>query len=116
MAAVAAQTPAEERSAWLADLEHQLRVHAIVGADFNVSFDDWCDGQEEEFLRLLATSRRRLAERGTVTTQEAAAWVVLDDRTIIWRGGVLDCQAVVAFADALTAMRGFPVLQPEGSA
>ena len=60
MAAVAEQAPAEERSGWLADLEHQLRVHAIVGAEFGLPLDEWCDGHEEEFLALVTTARCRL--------------------------------------------------------
>jgi hypothetical protein len=116
MAAVAEQIPAEERSAWLADLEHQLRVHAIVGAEFGVPLDEWCGGHEEEFLALLATARCRLAERGAITAEQAAAWVVLDNRPILWRGqDVVDCEPIVACADALTAIiRGVYPQAPVG--
>ena len=41
MADVAAQAPAGQRSPWLSDLEHQLRVHAIVGP---VSRSRWTSG------------------------------------------------------------------------
>ena len=62
MAAVAGEAPAAERSAWLADLERQLRVHAIVGADFAIPLDQWCDGHEEQFLALVSEAGRRLDE------------------------------------------------------
>ena len=65
MATVASLTPAAERSAWLADLEHQLRAHAIV-SDFAIPLDEWCDGHVEQFLALVTEAGRRLAGRGTV--------------------------------------------------
>jgi hypothetical protein len=86
MAAVAGEMPVSERSAWLADLEHQLRVHAIGGADFAIPLDRWCDGHEEQFLALVTEAGRRLAERDRITAQQAAAWIVLDGTPIIWRG------------------------------
>ena len=103
MATVASKTPVAERSAWLADLEHQLRVHAIV-SDFAIPLDEWCDGHEEQFLALV-TEGLRLAERGTITAQQAAAWVVLNGTPIIWRGqDAVDTDPVVTFADALAAI------------
>ena len=104
MAAVASKTPAAGCSAWLADLEHQLRVHAIV-SDFGIPLDEWCDGHEEQFLALVTEAGRRLAGRGTVTAQQAAAWIVLDGTPIIWRGqDVVDTDLIVTFADALAAI------------
>src|SRR5262249_51523067 len=101
MAAVASQAPAADRSGWLATLEHELRVHAIVGANFAILLDEWCDGHEEEFLALVTEAARRLAERGTVTAQQAADWIVLDGKPIIWRGpAAVSIDAIVAFAEA----------------
>jgi hypothetical protein len=106
MAAVASEASAADRSAWLAGLEHELRVHAIVGADFAIPLDQWCDGHEEQFLAVV-TEAGRLAERGTITAEQAAAWVVLDGKPIIWRGqDVVDIAAIVTFAEALGAIIG----------
>jgi hypothetical protein len=106
MAAVASQTPAAGCSAWLADLEHQLRVHAIV-SDFAIPLDEWYDGHEEQFLALVTEAGRRLAERGAITAQQAGAWVVLDGTPIIWRGqDAVDTDPIVTFAEALAAIIG----------
>lgn len=116
MAAVAHETPAPERSAWLADLEHQLRVHAIVGADFAIPLGQWCDGHEEQFLAVVTEAGRRLTERGTITAQQAATWIVLDGTSIIWRGqDTVDTDPIVTFAEALAAIiRGTYPQAPPG--
>ena len=115
MAAVASETPAAERSAWLSDLEHELRVHAVV-ADFAIPLDQWCDGHEEQFLAVATEAGRRLAERGTITAQQAAAWIVLDGAAILWRGqDAVDTDPIVTFADALAAIiRGTYPQAPPG--
>jgi hypothetical protein len=116
MATVASQIPAAGRSAWLASLEHQLRVQAIAGADLAIPLDQWCDGHEEQFLALVTEAGRRLAERGTITARQAAAWIVLDGTPIIWRGqDAVDTDPVVTFADALAAIiRGTYPQAPPG--
>ena len=102
MADIAAQMPAHERGPWLTDLEHQLRVDAIVGADQFISLDEWCDGHEEQFIDLVARAAQRLAERDHITAQEAAEWIVLDQEPIIWRGqDTVDTGPVIIFAHAL---------------
>lgn len=107
MAAVASETPAAERSAWLAGLEHQLRVHAIAGANFAIPLDQWCDGHKEQFLALVTEAGRRLAGRAAITAQQAAAWIVLDGTPIIWRGqDAVDTDPIVTFAEALSAIIG----------
>src|SRR5262245_22226650 len=98
MAAVASETPVAGRSAWRAGLEHELRVHAIVGADFGIPLDQWCDGHEEQFLALVTEAARRLAGRGTITAHQAAAWIVLDGAPILWRGqDAVDTDPIVTF-------------------
>lgn len=116
MATVASERPAVERSGWLASLEHQLRVHAIVGADFAIPLDQWCDGHEEQFLALVTVAGRRLAERGTITAQQAAAWIVLDGTPVIWRGqDAVDTDPIVTFAEALASIiRGTYPQAPPG--
>jgi hypothetical protein len=116
MAAVARETPAPERTRWLADLEHELRVHAIVGADFALPLDQWCDGHEEQFLGLVAEAAGRLARRGTFTAQQAAERIVFEGKPIIWRGQeAVDIGSIVTFADALAAIiRGTYPQAPPG--
>lgn len=116
MAAVASERPGAERSAWLASLEHQLRVHAIVGADFEIPLDQWCDEHEEQFLALVTEAGRRLAERGTITAHQAAAWIVLGGIPIIWRGqDAMSTDPIVTFAQALAAIiRGTHPQAPPG--
>ena len=58
---------------------------------------------------------RRLAGRGTVTAQQAAAWIVLDGTPTIWRGqDAMDTDPIVTLADALTAIIGgtYPQASP----
>ena len=86
MADVIAETPKRQRPEWLSALKQELRVHAILGADQYVPLGKWCDEHEEEFLAVLAEAARRLAARGRITAEEAAAWVVCDGQPIIWRG------------------------------
>lgn len=116
MAAVAAEIPQAERTAWLADLEYQLRVHSIVGADFAIPLGQWCDGHEDQFVALLAVAGQRLAERGSITAQQAAAWAVLDGTPVIWRGqDVMSTRPAVTFAQALAAIiRGTYPQAPPG--
>jgi hypothetical protein len=100
----------------VSDLEHQLRVHAIVGASFAIPLDEWCGGHEDEFLALVAEAGRRLAGRGSITAQQAAAWIVLDGSPVIWRGqDHVDTGPVVAFAGVLAAIiRGTYPQAPPG--
>ena len=102
---MASETPAAERSAWLSDLEHELRVHAVV-ADFAIPLD-----------QVVRRARRAIPrrghrgwsggwpKRGTITAQQAAAWIVLDGAAILWRGqDAVDTDPIVTFADALAAI------------
>jgi hypothetical protein len=105
MADVIAETPKSRRPGWLTELKQQLRVHAVLGANQYVSVDEWYDGHEEEFLAVLAEAARRLAARGRVTAEEAAAWIVVDGLPIIWRGRESEETApAVALAEVLDAI------------
>jgi hypothetical protein len=105
MADVIVETPKSRRPGWLTELKQQLRVHAVLGANQYVPLDEWCDGHEEEFLAVLAEAARRLAARGRVTAEEAAAWIVIDGLPIIWRGGEAEETApAVALAEVLDAI------------
>ncbi len=116
MAEVAATAPVGQRSAWLSDLEYQLRLHAVAGASLAVPLGEWCDGHEEEFLALLIEAGQRLAARGRVTAAEAVTWTVLDGTPVIWRGhDAIATGPAVAVADALAAViRGTHPQAPPG--
>jgi hypothetical protein len=117
MAGIAAQIPARGRTPWLAGLEEQLRVDAIVGASFAVLLDDWCDGgHEEEFIALAAQAGERLALRGRITAQQAADWIVLDGTPVIWRGqDSMDTTPITTFVHAMTGIiRGTYPDPPQG--
>jgi hypothetical protein len=76
----------DQRPPWLAGALPTLRVHAIVGADFQFSPDLGLeDGQLDGLVALFAEASRRLRLRRTVTAAEAAQWRVLDDQTVLWR-------------------------------
>jgi hypothetical protein len=86
MAEIAARVPEPGRTPWLAELERQLRVHAIAGASVAVPLGQWCTGHEDEFTAVAAEAARRLARRGSITAREAAGWAVLDGSPVLWRG------------------------------
>ena len=116
MAQIAAEAPERERDAWLRDLEHQLRVHAVLGADQFIALDEWCGEHEEQFIELVTEAARRLAEHGRITDEQAASWIVLDSEPIIWRGhDALDTTPIIAFANALVEIiRGTYPAPPNG--
>lgn len=116
MADLASQRPESERTAWLIDLERQLRVDAIVGADHAIDLDQWCDGHEEQFIALVAEAAGHLQERRRITAAQAAHWIVLGDDLIIWRGHeVVDTAPIVTFAHAMIdIIRGTYPQPPEG--
>jgi hypothetical protein len=102
MADIAAQVPEPGRTPWLADLERKLRVDAIAGASFCVFLDRWCDGHEDEFIELATQAARQLAARGSITSRQAASWMVLDGRPVRWRGkDPVDTAPIVVFVRAM---------------
>ncbi|MGK8491346.1 hypothetical protein [Nocardia asiatica] len=80
-----------------------------------ILFDEWTKGHDE-FIALVAVGRDRLIRRGTVTPEEATAWVVWDDLTVNWRGTEpISTTPAVNFADALIAiLRGTYPEAPAG--
>lgn len=117
MAQIAARAPVDERDAWLIDLEHRLRVDAILGADQFIALDEWCEGHEQRFLDLVTEAAVRLADRGRVTAEQAADWIVLDGHPIIWRRqDAVETAPIVAFAEALIEIvRGTYPAPPDGT-
>lgn len=95
------ETAAPERPQWMNEILPDLRLHAAIN-DLFISIDTWADGHEKAFTDLVAQARDRLIERDTVTPEQAAAWIVLDDLPIHWRGSVpISTAPAVEFADAL---------------
>ena len=102
MADVIAETPKGQRPEWLTALKQELRVHAVLGANQYVDLGEWYDDHGEEFLALLAEAARRLAARGRITAEEAAAWIVIDGLPIIWRGEAFEeTTPAVTLAEAI---------------
>jgi len=85
MADVARRAAGAERGGWLAELENQLRVAAILGAEHGVDLDEWSGGHEEEFIALIREAAGQLADRRSISRDEAARWLVLEEHPIIWR-------------------------------
>jgi hypothetical protein len=80
-----------------------LRVHAIVGADFHLDLDlGLTDQQRQQLLELIAEVCRRLSERETVTAAEAASWEVLDGQTVTRRSAAaLATSAIAELGEAM---------------
>ncbi|WP_188194584.1 hypothetical protein [Nonomuraea sp. SYSU D8015] len=101
MAEVVKAADPQTRSAWLSSLLDDLCLHAAI-SDFHMPVDEWAGGHEEEFVCLVRAACERLRRRGRLTADEAAAWTVLDDLRVIWRGDpVLEVGPVVSFGEAL---------------
>jgi hypothetical protein len=110
--------PPAETAGWPKNLLHDLRVHAICGADLHFDLDlGLTDGQRHRLLELIAEANRRVRHRGTITAAEAAAWEVLDGHSVIWRSAlVMDTAPIVELGEALTALvQGSLAYPPAGS-
>ncbi|MFD9889878.1 hypothetical protein ACFWY9_11105 [Amycolatopsis sp. NPDC059027] len=85
MARTAEGTGPQETGSRLAALLPELRVHAVVGADFGLPLDKWVAGHEGDFVALVNAACVRLAARAVITAEDAAGWQVLDGHTVLWR-------------------------------
>ena len=97
--------PEEDRPAWWPAIEEDLRIQAVI-SDFYLDLDLGLDAaQREELARLLDAAADRVSARGVFTVEEASAWVVLRDLTVIFRGDEPEDTAPAAeLARALAAM------------
>jgi hypothetical protein len=111
------ETPPEQRPAWWAGAEHDLRFHAIVSdlyLDLGLDLDT---AGREEFARLLEDTAERLRKQQVLTAEEAAGWEVLDGETIIFRSEQpQSTEPAVELAEALaTVLRGELEAPPPGA-
>jgi hypothetical protein len=75
-----------KRPRWLSELLPELRCHAVLGANAHLDLDlGLSEREREHLLVLIAQASQRLRKRETITAAEAAAWEILDGRTVIWR-------------------------------
>lgn len=76
----------DRRPAWWSGVVRELRVHAVV-TEFYLDLDLGLDaGQREELAQLFDEAAELVRERGLFTADEAAAWPILDDTPVKFRG------------------------------
>jgi hypothetical protein len=106
-----------KRPRWLSELLPDLRRHAILGANAHLDLDlGLSESEREHLLVLIAKASQRLRERETITAAEAAAWQLLDGRTVIWRSApaVATCD-IADLGDAIIGLvRGTLPTPPDG--
>lgn len=77
--------PPQDRPPWWAAVEYDLRVHTII-SDFYLDLDlGLTDEQREEFAQLLVAAADRVRRR-VFTLEEASAWRIIDEHSVIFRG------------------------------
>jgi hypothetical protein len=107
-----AALPMALRPRWWSQYEEELRIQATVS---DLYFDLAECPDREEFALLLAQASGQLLDRGAVTGEEAAAWKVLDDSPVIFRGP-LETAPVAELGRALVALlRGALADAPPGT-
>jgi hypothetical protein len=107
-----------KRSRWLSELLPELRRHAVLGANAHLDLDlGLSDPEREHLLVLIAKASQRLRERETITAAEAAAWEVLDGRTVIWRSApAVAANDIADLGDAIIGLvRGTLSTAPDGT-
>jgi hypothetical protein len=76
----------DRRPAWWSGVVRGLRVHAVI-TEFYLDLDlGLSAGQREELARLFDEAAELVRERGVFTADEAAAWLILDDAPVRFRG------------------------------
>jgi hypothetical protein len=74
----------DRRPGWWSTVERDLRVHAVIT---EAHLDLWLDdAQRDELARLFDEVAELVRERRFFTIEAAAAWPVLDDLTVRFRG------------------------------
>jgi hypothetical protein len=111
------EMPTERRPVWWPAVVQDLRRHAAItflSLDLDLGLDDT---QREEFAQLIDDASAALLGRRTFTPDEAAAWKVLDDISVVFRGTEpVDLSPAADVGDALTALiRGTLPPAPPGT-
>ncbi|MEV6110772.1 hypothetical protein AB0M28_39660 [Streptomyces sp. NPDC051940] len=102
-ARVCGETSADLRPSWRAELEQDLRTHALVGSSFAVLFDDYGVEQRQELLTCALEAARRIEARGGVTRDEVSTWPELEESATSFLRGAqrIDAAPLVELAEAL---------------
>jgi hypothetical protein len=80
------ESPPDRRPEWWAGVVRELRVHAVI-TEFYLDLDLGLDAdQREELARLFEEAAELVRERRVFTAEEAAAWPILDDEPVTFRG------------------------------
>jgi hypothetical protein len=105
--------PSGRRPGWWAAGVLHLRAAATI-QDLGLALDSWTDAAERrEFAALLEEAADQLGSRGAVTAEEAAAWIVLDDLPVMFRGDQpVDTKPVAELGRALAALLRGPLYPP----
>jgi hypothetical protein len=111
------EMPAARRPVWWPSVVKEMRSIAALtywGLDLDLGLDDT---QREEFAQLIDDARAALLRRGRFTADEAAAWKLLDDMSVIFRGTEpADLAPAAEVGAALTALiRGTLPPSPPGT-
>ncbi|MDX6283040.1 MAG: hypothetical protein QOH03_4111 [Kribbellaceae bacterium] len=107
-----AALPTTQRPSWWSQYEEELRIQATVS---DLYFDLAACPDREEFAVLLEQASGQLLNREAVTAEEAAAWTVLGDSAVIFRGP-LETAPVAELGRALVGLlRGGLAEAPGGS-
>ncbi|MFJ8229801.1 hypothetical protein ACIQ9E_07540 [Streptomyces sp. NPDC094448] len=102
-ARVCGETPADLRPSWWADLQQDLRTHALVGSSFAVLFDDYGAEQQQALLNCALEAARRIEARGGVARDEVSTWPELEESATSFLRGAehIDPAPLVELAEAL---------------
>jgi hypothetical protein len=101
---IALRVPPAQRPPRAEAVLEDMRTHVRVGASFAfpLDADDWDEQQRSYARSIIAQAGRRLRERGTITSTEAARRYVIDGAPFFLRGHEQIDGAVVAdLADAI---------------
>ncbi|WP_063741177.1 hypothetical protein [Streptomyces sp. 351MFTsu5.1] len=98
------ETPTDQRPSWWAELEQDLRTHALAGSSFAVLFDDYGVEQKQQLLNCALEAARRIETRGGVARDEVSTWPELEESATSFLRGAhhIDAAPLVELAEALS--------------
>lgn len=102
-ARVCGETRVELRPSWWAELEQDLRTHALAGSSFAVLLDDYGAERKQELLKCVLEAARRIEARGGVARDEVSTWPELEESATTFLRGAqhIDAAPLVELAEAL---------------